>query len=112
MRILLEMSCPECGFRLDPANVSQLVCPACGADPADPVRCDDDSDLAAAFEDGEAFAEGPVTSTEVLGWDDPTEPETDYVPDPELDFAIADAEALRAALTSGPILVAGNRLIN
>src|ERR1700687_3896215 len=105
MKILLEMSCPECGFRLDPANASLLVCPACGANPADPARYDDDSDLAAAFEDGEAFAGAPVTLTEVLGCDAPTEPETGYVPDPELEFAIADAEALREALTEGgPIL--------
>jgi hypothetical protein len=27
------MRCPECGFRLDPVNESQIVCPACGADP-------------------------------------------------------------------------------
>jgi hypothetical protein len=40
------------------------------------------------------------------------EPEIDYVPDPELDLAIADGEALREALTEGPILVAGNTLIN
>jgi hypothetical protein len=48
----------------------------------------------------------------MLGENAPTESETDYVPDPELDLAIADAEALREALTEGPILVAGNRLIN
>ncbi len=112
MRILLEVSCPDCGFRLDPANASQLVCPACGADPTDPVRHDDESNLAAAFEDGEAFAEAPVNLTEVLGWDAPTEPEIGYVPDPESDLAFADAEALREALTEAPILVAGNRLIN
>ena len=53
-----------------------------------------------------------MTLGEVLGWDAPVEPEIDYVPDPELDLAIADAEALREALTEGPILVAGNRLIN
>jgi hypothetical protein len=40
------------------------------------------------------------------------EPEIDYAPDPELDLAIADAEALMRALTELPILVAGNRLIN
>ena len=106
------MSCPECGFRLDPYNESQAVCPACGADPNTAVRPDDDSDLAAAFVDGEAFAEAPVTLSEVLGGEDPMEPEIDYVPDPLLDFAIADAEALWEALTEGPILVAGNRLIN
>ena len=86
--------------------------PRCGADPTSSLRPDDGSELAAAFEDGEAFAEAPVTLTEVLGWDAPMEPEIDYVPDPELDLAIADGEALREALTEGPILVAGNRLIN
>jgi len=106
------MSCPECGFRLDPDNASQAVCPACGTDPIDPLQHDNDSNLATAFEDGDAFAEAPVTLAEVLGWDAPVEPEIDYVPDPELDLAIADAEALREALTEGPILVAGNRLIN
>ena len=101
------MSCPECGFRFDPDNESQVVCPGCGAGPAD-----EGAELAAAFEDGEAFAEAPVTLTQVLGWDAPMEPEIDYVPDPELDLAIADGEALREALTEGPILVAGNTLIN
>jgi hypothetical protein len=104
------MSCPECGFRLDPYNESQAVCPACGADPN--MRPDDDSDLAAAFVDGEAFAEEPVTLSDVLGLDGPMEPEIDYVPDPELDLAIADGAALIQALTELPILVAGNRLIN
>ena len=106
------MPCPECGFRLDPYNESQVVCPACGADPNTPVVLGDDSNIAAAFEDGEAFAEAPVTLSEVLGGDVPMEPEIDYVPDPDLDFAIADAKALWEALTEGPILVAGNRLIN
>ena len=46
------MLCPECGFRLDPYNESQVVCPACGADPSAPVVPGNDSDLAAAFEDG------------------------------------------------------------
>jgi hypothetical protein len=55
------MSCPECGFRFDPYNESQAVCPACGADPNTPLRPDDDSNIAAAFEDGDAFAEAPVT---------------------------------------------------
>jgi hypothetical protein len=106
------MSCPECGFRLDPYNESQAVCPACGADPNTAVRPDDDSGLAAAFQDGEAFAEAPLTLTEALGGDAPMEPEIDYVPDPILDFAIADADALWKELKEGPILVAGNRLIN
>ena len=101
------MSCPECGFRFDPDNESQVVCPGCGAG-----RADEGAELAAAFEDGEAFAEAPVTLTQVLGWDAPMEPEIDYVPDPELDLAIADGAALMQALTELPILVAGNSLIN
>jgi len=106
------MRCPECGFRLDPDNESQVVCPACGAESTNSPRTADDSKLAAALEDGEAFAEAPVTLAEVLSEDPPMEPEIDYVPDPELDIAIADGEALREALTEGPILVAGNGLIN
>lgn len=105
------MSCPECGFRFDPDNESQVVCPGCGAGLASSLA-DEGAELAAAFEDGEAFAEEPVTLTQVLGWDAPMEPEIDYVPDPELDLAIADGEALREALTEGPILVAGNALVN
>ena len=106
------MSCTECGFRFDPDNESQVACPCCGTDPTDPLRPDAESDLGAAFEDGEAFAEAPVALSEMLGGDAPVEPEIDYVPDPELDLAIADGEALMLALTEGPILVAGNRLIN
>ncbi len=106
------MSCPECGFKFDPDNESQVVCPACGADPNNPVRRDDDAKLAAAFEDAAAFAEAPVSLVEVLTGDAPLEPEIDYVPNAELDFAIADGAALREALTEGPVLVAGNKLIN
>ena len=106
------MSCPECGFRFDPDNESQVVCPACGADPNSSMRPDDGSNLAAALEDAAAFAEVPVSLAEVLSEDAPIEPGIDYVPDPDLDIAIADGEALREALTEGPILVAGNGLIN
>ena len=35
-----------------------------------------------------------------------------YVSDPDLELIIADGDALRVALVEGPILVAGNRLIN
>jgi hypothetical protein len=83
-----------------------------GADPNILAALGDDAELAAAFEDGAAFAETPMTLSEVLELDAPMEPEIAYVPDPELDFAIADAEGLMQALTEGPILVAGNRLIN
>ena len=103
---------PECGFRLDPDNESQVVCPACGADPNSPLRPDDDSGLAAAFEDGARLRGSTGIPERVLGDDAPMEPEIDYVPDPDLDAAIADGEALKKALTEGPILVAGNKLIN
>ena len=106
------MSCSECGFEFDPDNESQVVCPACGADPAGAPRLEDDPTLAAALEDGAAVAETHVDLPDALGENAPTEPQIDYVPDPELDLAIADAEALREALTEGPVLVAGNRLIN
>src|SRR5437879_3512532 len=104
------MWCPECGFRLDPPNESPAVCTAWGSAPNAPVLPGDDAALAAALEDGEAFAEAPVTLSEVLGLDAPMEPEIDHVPDPELDIAIADGAALMQALTELPILVAGNRL--
>lgn len=106
------MLCTECGFRFDPDNESQVACPCCGTDPTDPLRADDESDLAAAFEDGEAFPEARVALSEMLGGDATLELEIDYVPDPELDLVIADGEALMHALTEGPILVAGNRLVN
>jgi hypothetical protein len=76
------------------------------------MRLDDDPSIAAALEDGEAFAVAPVALSDVLDFDAAIEPEIDYVPDPELDFAIADGEELMHALTEGPSLVAGNRLIN
>ena len=107
-----ETWCTTCGFRFDPINESQVLCPACGADPNNPPRLEDDPEIAAAFEDGAAFAETPVSLTEVLGGHAPMEAEIDYVPDPDLELMIADAEALRAALTEGPVLIAGNKLVN
>ena len=107
-----ETWCATCGFRFDPINESQVVCPACGADPNSPPRPEDDPEFAAAFEDGAAFAEAPVSLTEVLAGDAPMEPEIDYVPDPDLELMIADAEALRTALAEGPVLIAGNKLVN
>jgi hypothetical protein len=107
---VLDALCPECGFRFDPINESQVVCPACGADPNS--RLEDDSGVVAAFEDGAAFAETPVSMTEVLGGDLPIEPEIEYAADPYVELIFADAEAIGAALTEGPILVAGNKLIN
>lgn len=109
---MLETRCPTCGFRFDPINESQVLCPACGADPNNPLQPEDDPEIAAAVEDGAAFAETPMSLTGVLGGDAPMEPEIDYVPDPDLELMIADAEALRAALTEGPVLIAGNKLVN
>lgn len=107
-----ETWCPTCGFRFDPINESQVLCPACGTDPNNPPRLEDDPEFGAAFEDGAAFAEAQLSLTEVLGGDAPMEPEIDYVPDPDLELMIADAEALMVALTEGPVLVAGNKLVN
>ena len=52
------------------------------------------------------------TANEILGADAFGEPDVAYTPDPELDFAIDDAEGLLKALTDGPVLVAGNSLVN
>ena len=97
---------------MDPINESQVLCPACGADPNNPPQPEDDPEIAEAFEDAAAFAEMRVSLTEVLADDAPMEPEVDYVPDPDLELMIADAEALRASLTEGPVLIAGNKLVN
>lgn len=110
---MLETRCPECGFRFDAMNESQAVCPACGADPRSGLPPESDPETAAAFEDAEAFAERSMSLAEVLEGDVHLEPEDDcYVSDPDLELIIADAEALRAAHVDGPILVAGNKLIN
>jgi hypothetical protein len=110
---LFKARCPECGFRLDAINESQVVCPACGADPRSGLPPESDPETAAALEDAAAFAEGSVSLAEVLEGDAPLEQELDYyVSDPGLELIIADAEALRAALIEGPILVAGNKLVN
>jgi hypothetical protein len=94
-------------------NESQAVCPACGADPRSGLLPESDPETAAAFEDAEAFAQASISLCEVLEGDAHLEPEAAYyVSDPDLELIIADAEALRAALVEGPILVAGNKLIN
>ena len=108
---MFETWCPECGFRFDSINESQVVCPACGTDPY--IGVSPESETAAVFEDAEAFAEGSISLAEVLERDARLEREIDYyVSDPDLELIIADAESLRAALVEGPILVAGNKLIN
>ena len=110
---MFETRCPECGFRFDAINESQLVCPACGTDPRIGLTPESDPETAAAFEDGEAFAEAPASLVEMLESDVPFEPELDYgISDPDLELITADAEATRAALLEGPVLVAGNKLIN
>ena len=110
---MFETWCPECGFRFDTIDESQVVCPACGTDPRSGLPPESDSETAAAVDDAEAFAEAPISLAEVLEGDAHLEQELDgYVSDPDLELIIAGAEALRAALVEGPILVAGNRLIN
>jgi hypothetical protein len=112
-RILLETWCPECGFRFDSINESQVVCPACGTDPRSGLPPESDPETAAALEDAEAFAEAFISLAEVLEGDARLEPEVDCnVSDPDLELIIADAEALRSALVEGLILVAGNKLVN
>lgn len=102
---------PQCGFRLDPDNPSELVCPACGSDPHDGHRPLPDLCLAAILADA-ASTERLQTANEILDADALGEPEVAYAPDPELDLAIDDAEGLLNALTDGPVLVAGNSLVN
>jgi len=110
---LFEAWCPECGFRLDAINESQVVCPACGTDPRSGLPPESDPETAAALDDAEAFAEASISLTEVLEGDAPLEQEFDYyVTDPDLELILADADALRAAIVEGPILVAGNKLVN
>ncbi len=109
---MFKARCSECGFRFDAINESQVVCPACGTDPRSGLPPESDPETAAAFEDAEALAEMSISLAEELEGD-PLEPEVDYyVSDPDLEIVIADAEALRAALVGGPILVAGNKLVN
>jgi hypothetical protein len=110
---LFDTRCPECGFRFDAINESQVVCPACGADPRSGLPLESDSEIVAALADAEAFAEASISLAEVLEGDAPLEQELDYyVADPDLEQIITDADALRAALMEGPILVAGNKLVN
>ena len=112
-RSLFETWCPECGFRFDAINESQPVCPACGTDPCNGLSPETDPETAAALDDAEAFAGASISLAEVLEGDAPLEQEFDYyVTDPDLELILADADALRAALVEGPILVAGNKLIN
>ena len=104
--------CQQCGFRLDPDNPSEPVCPACGADPNDGHWLAQDLRLATVLEDAAAFAETFQSANYVFGSEVSSEPEVAYAPDPDLDLLIGDAEALIQALADGPVLVAGNALIN
>jgi len=110
--VLLEMRCSECGFRLDPVNESQQVCPACGRDPVGCEAVEDVSGIAAALADVATLADRlplpPPDMEEALADDS----EVAYLPDPELELILTDAEAYTKALFEGPILVAGNHLIN
>ena len=107
----MEMRCSECGFRLDPVNESQQVCPACGRDPISCEGVEDSSGIAAALADVATSAGNfplPPHDMEALADDS----EVAYLPNPELDLILTDAEAYIKWLFEGPILVAGNHLIN
>ena len=103
--------CTQCGFRVDPDKPSASVCPACGRDPQHTRSLTEDP-LAALLADATAFSGTLQTGNDVLGSQLSDEPDVDYVPDPELDFVIGEAEALMQALSNGPVLVAGNGLVN
>ena len=104
--------CPHCGFKLDPDNPSQPVCPACGCDPQDSHLAVRDRYLAAVLEDVAAVADARQSANESLGAGPHPEPDTAYSPDPDLDFAIGEAETLRRALADAPFLMQGNRFVN
>ena len=104
--------CPQCGFRLDPDNPSQPVCPACGCDPQDSHIGVQELNLAAVLDDLAVTADPPQPANDCLGAGSFVEPDAAYHPDPDLEFAIGDAETLRQTLADGPFLVAGNHLVN
>ena len=108
----MEMRCSECGFRLDPVNESQQVCPACGHDP---IRCEaveDGSEIAAALADVATVADHLPLSPHDVEEAVADDSDMAYLLDPELDLILTDGEAYIKALFEGPILVAGNHLIN
>jgi len=103
--------CRGCGFRLDPDNPSESICPACGRDPQD-ARSRTEDHLTALIACSTTFAEALQTANDVLGSGLSDEPDVDYLPDPELDFVIGEAAALIQALSNVPVLAAGNSLVN
>ena len=108
---MLEQRCSECGFRLDPDNESQQVCPACGRDPIRWEAVEYDSEITAALAVRAILGDQPPlpqSMEEAL----PVDSDVDYLSDPELDQIMAQAEADIRARFEGPILVAGNQLIN
>ena len=79
--------CPQCGFRLDPDNPSQPVCPACGCDPLDSHIGVQDVYLAAVL-DLAVTADAPQSANDSLGAGSFVESDAAYHPDPDLEFAI------------------------
>jgi len=104
--------CPHCGFKLDPDNPSQPVCPVCGCDPQDSHLAVRDPYLADVLEDVAAVADARQSANESLGARLHPEPDIAYSPDPDLDFAIGEAETLKQALVDAPFLAPGNRFVN
>ena len=110
--MLIEMRCSNCGFRVDPVNESQQVCPACGVDPIHRDGEQYDSELTAAVADVDSVANHLPLPGQSVEESLPVDLDVDYLPDPELDLMMAEGEACLRALLKGPILVAGNQLIN
>ncbi len=104
--------CPHCGFKLDPDNPSQPVCPACGCDPEESHLGLRELYLSAVLEDLATVADARQSGNESLGAGPLQDPDTAYSPDPDLDFAIGEAETLRQALVDAPFLVSGNHFVN
>ena len=103
--------CPRCGPQVDPDNPFLSVCPACGRDPQDAYSLAEDH-LAALLADVTCFSETLQIANDVMDSGLSEEPDVGYLPDPELDFVIGEAEALMHALSNGPVLVAGNSRVN
>jgi len=91
---LRDPCCRGCGFKIDPLNESQLICPACGTAPDHIPALEDELDISAALEDGAAFAAEPVTRTATLEADEPIGSDVDLVPDDELELAVAKGKRL------------------
>ena len=110
--MLREMRCSECGFRLDPINESQQVCPACGRDP---IRCEGEangSGIAAALADVVSLTDHFPRRLQGMEQALAVDSEVHYIPDPEFDLILADVEAWVKALFESAFPISGNHRTN